>query len=241
MFEGRFSHPGGGSTVSVAGGGDAIADNEVLRGNGTTGVQGSVVTLSDTGGLQNVSAIDSGSFTNMSISASGQVNIIGPSATVIVGSNFVDLGWYRGTGFFRQGSNQTVTNSTTLTDATNLVISVASGRSYTIRAELFFTTVNTSGVKVAISGTATHSNILYDVHIMGVSTPGILTAGRATAKDTAVGVTASGTACYAFVTGCTTTSSTGSITIQFAQNAETGAAESAILLRGSYIELMDIA
>lgn len=46
---GSAASGGGVSGLTSADGGDAIADNEVIRGDGTTGIQGSVATLSDAG------------------------------------------------------------------------------------------------------------------------------------------------------------------------------------------------
>lgn len=51
----KLVNSGGGSGAGVAGlttanGGDAIADNEIIRGDGASGIQGSSVTLSDTDG-----------------------------------------------------------------------------------------------------------------------------------------------------------------------------------------------
>lgn len=152
-------------------------------------------------------------------------------------------GWWMGdAGKTRLAADHTVaTNSTTLAAINNLTTTVAASRHYKFRAMLHFTTVNTSGVKVAVSGTATHTNIIYDVTIFGISTPAFLTSGRATAKDTAVGVTASGTACYALIEGFTTINAAGTLLLQAAQNAETGAAESVIALRGSSFEVTDFA
>lgn len=150
-------------------------------------------------------------------------------------------GWLMQAGNKRVTANQTVTDSDTLASSTDLTVTVAAGRSYTFRAELPFTTVNTSGVKVAIAGTATHTDILYDVVIHGISTPGFLTSGRAASAGTAVGVTASGTAARATITGTTTVNAGGTLLVQFAQNAETGAAESVILLRGGSFDVIDVA
>lgn len=176
-------------------------------------------------------AVDSG----LARSAAGVVR-------VTTGAAAAD-GWLRGdAGKTRLTGNHTVaTNTATLAAINNLTTTVAAGRHYHFRSVLHCTTVNTSGVKVAISGTATHTDIVYDVIIHGISTPAFLTSGRATAKDTAIGVTASGTACVVEIIGTTTINAGGTLLVQAAQNAETGAAESVIVLRGSTFLVQDLA
>lgn len=159
----------------------------------------------------------------------------------VLGNSGAGLGFAQQLGDKRNTANQTVTDSATLANSTDLTLTVAAGRHYRFRANLHFTTVNTSGVKVAIAGTATHTNIIYDVIIHGISTPGFLTSGRGTASGTAVGVTASGTAANVVIEGLTTINAGGTLLVQFAQNAETGAAESVILLRGSSFTVTDCA
>lgn len=176
------------------------------------------------------------SYSGLNATSAGVLRVLGSGG----GSG---TGWFQGdAGKTRLAADQTVvTNSTTLASINNLTITVAASRHYHFRAYLYFTTINTSGVKVAVSGTATHTNIIYDVIIHGISTPGFLTSGRATAKDTAVGVTASGTSCCAEIIGVTTINAGGTFLLQAAQNAETGAAESVIALRGSHFLVTDLA
>lgn len=158
------------------------------------------------------------------------------------GSTVTGLGWVQGdAGKKRLTANHTVvTNSATLANINDLTVSVGAGQTYMFQVFLYATTVNTSGIKVAMAGTATHTNIIYDVIIHGISTPSFLTSGRATAAGTAVGVTASGTAAVVEIRGTTTINAAGTFLVQAAQNAETGAAESVIILRGSTFSVTDV-
>jgi hypothetical protein len=52
-----MSGGGGASGLDTADGGNAIGDNEVIRGDGTSGIQGSTVFISDTGTISNVEGI----------------------------------------------------------------------------------------------------------------------------------------------------------------------------------------
>lgn len=213
------------------GGGTNINDSLIDPTNGRVRfISGSVIGLSSSATDAENNAIDTG-ITRVAAGVMGFTNSETPAS---VG------GYYQFAGGKRVTGNQTVTDSTALVSSTDLTCTVTAGRHYTFRFLLYFTTVNTSGVKVAISGTATHTSITYDARIFGVSTPALLTIARATAKDTAVGVTATGTAAYVEITGSTTINAGGTLLVQFAQNAETGAGESAILLRGSSMEVIDM-
>lgn len=272
---------GGVSGLTSVTSGTALADNVIVRGDGTTGIQGSGLKITDADILSFGTAAGSTGFKSQTAHSIGLLDSEGANETLRlnkgggatdgielaansnirwpIGSSDVGLNrettsvlrvsdggsgraWLQVLGDKRVPSGgQTVTNSTTLTDSSHLTVAVASGRTYRFRACLHFTTINTSGAKVAIDGTATHTNIIYDVIFHGISTPAFLTSGRGTAKGTGVGVTASGTSCVCVIEGTTTINAGGTLLVQFAQNAETGAAESAILLQGSSFTVVDVA
>lgn len=119
--------------------------------------------------------------------------------------------------------------TTTLVNINGLTATVAAARHYTFRAVLQSTPDVTGGTKVAISGTATATNIVYTVKGFNISTPEVLYAGQATALDTAVGG-AGGTAHLIEIEGTITVNAAGTLTVQAAQNAASG---SSSILRGS--------
>lgn len=76
----NFRSGGAGAGVSgltTANAGDAIADNEVIRGDGTTGIQGSVATLTDLGALSGVTTISATSATLTSFAQGGNLRLTG--------------------------------------------------------------------------------------------------------------------------------------------------------------------
>lgn len=153
------------------------------------------------------------------------------------------LGWLQTAGFKRKTADQTVTDSTTLVDDTHLTVSLAAGRSYKFKFILYTTTVSTSGIKVALGGTATHTDLISDIrvydHSVIADSTSLLTDSTTVGNHTA-GSTGAGPMTVT-ITGTTTINAAGTFLVQFAQNAETGAAESVILLRGSTLEVWDIA
>lgn len=358
---------GGGSGGGVTGlisasGGTSIADNKVIRGDGTTGIQGSGVTLSDADAITGVTALSVDNLTldantlsstnsngdinldpngtgnvvvtsgNLSISAgllgltgltssdsaikdstdrnsflavravrgddgaavgivasslqlgtnssssitdhkvlydsardeltfsSSQMIGWGPATTnpfadadtsftraaagvvsVNAGRTTAQSGWIQTAGFKRKTADQTVTNSTTLVNDTHLTVSLAAGRSYGFRFVLFSTEVATSGLKIALAGTATHTNIIADVIYIPLSDVTATIMSRLTAVGTGYDTVSGFNDSRVVIEGTTTVNAAGTFLVQFAQSAETGAAETATLRRGSTLEVWDIA
>ncbi len=139
-------------------------------------------------------------------------------------------------GFKRKTADQTVTDSTTLVDDTHLTVSLAAGRSYKFRFVLYSTCVITSGIKVALAGTATHTNIIAQIKHFEQTTFDVNDRVTATGSTSAV----TGEVTLVEIEGTTTVNAAGTFLVQFAQDAETGAAETATLLRGSTLEVWDI-
>ena len=143
----------------------------------------------------------------------------------------------------RRTATQTVTDSTTFAADNKLSSPLLAGRNYRFRVRYFFTTVNTSGVKIDLNGgTATVSAINGFCKIWS-STGTILAAGQISALNTSIGVTATGTFAYVEIDGsmtCTASTGAGTFIPRFAQNAETGAAESVVAQIGSFMELGDV-
>jgi hypothetical protein len=128
------------------------------------------------------------------------------------------------------------TTDDTLANVTGLSRNVDAARSYAFRAELYTTSDVAGGVKVAISGTATATSIVYDVAFQDAS---VLTLGaRATALDTPVGLTTI-TVAHVTITGTIVVNAAGTLTVQMAQNASNGAASSVLV--NSTFQLFPIA
>ncbi len=122
----------------------------------------------------------------------------------------------------------------TLANITGLTANVAAGKVYRFEAILYTTSDIAGGVKVAMAGTATATNIIYE----GMTTDaGLTTQSRATALATAVGAVTTVTAAYIKVTGTITVNAAGTLTVQFAENAAT--ATSSVLV-GSTFQVIEM-
>ncbi|MBA0084304.1 MAG: hypothetical protein HRJ53_04845, partial [Acidobacteria bacterium Pan2503] len=82
-------------------------------------------------------------------------------------------GWFNFGGQTRVTSNVTFTSTTTLATVTGLSVNVQAGRTYHFRAELSFTDAAAGGIKAAIAGTCTATNIVYDGWITDSAANGI--------------------------------------------------------------------
>ena len=128
------------------------------------------------------------------------------------------------------------TSSTTLSDITGLSHDVEAGFVYAFRATLQTTAAATGGVKFAVSGTATATAISYEGTLK--STTAIAAKTRATALDTVVGSSTTTTDGTVEIEGVIQVNTTGTLTIQFAQNSSDGTASS--VLANQYFQLISI-
>lgn len=112
--------------------------------------------------------------------------------------------------------------TTTLGNVTGLTATVAAAGVYRFEAKLYTTSNVAGGVKAAIAGTATATNIVYDalVYQGGVST-GTGTA-RGAAMAAAVGDVTAVTTAFVKIEGTITVNAAGTLTVQLAANAATG-------------------
>lgn len=138
--------------------------------------------------------------------------------------------------YTRVASDFSVTSSTTLTNITGLTYNVQAGATYQLRALLFTTSNSAGGVKAAIGGTATATSIVYEGFTYNATTLSAQT--RASALATAVGAVTSVTAASIEIEGTITVNASGTLTVQFAQNASSGSAST--VLRGSTFTLKRI-
>ena len=119
------------------------------------------------------------------------------------------------------------TSDITLANITGLTHNVVASERYTFEAILYTTSNASGGVKAAIGGTATATDIVYEaITIEGTS---ISAHTRATALATAVGGVTAVTAAYIRITGTITINAAGTLTCQFAQNASFGTASSVLV------------
>lgn len=135
----------------------------------------------------------------------------------------------------RVSSDYSVTSNTTLANVTGLTANVAASGTYRFEARLYTTSANTGGVKFAIGGTATATDIIYE----GVTTDaGVITQTRAGALATTVGAVTNATTAYTVITGTITVNAAGTLTVQFAQNASDAGAS--VVKRGSTFVLTEM-
>lgn len=151
-------------------------------------------------------------------------------------------GWVQSAGRKYKTANQTVTDSTTLTADTHLSVSLLASRKYAFRIVYYATTVATSGIKVDLAGgSATATSFVAHIKIIGNTTDTILAAAETTALNTSLGFTTVGdTSVKVEIDGFILVNAAGTFVPQFAQNAETGAAESVVAKLGSHMIVLDM-
>jgi hypothetical protein len=130
-------------------------------------------------------------------------------------------------------------NNTALANVTGLTVSLAAGRTYSFEAYLPFTCAAAGGVKAAISGTATATNIVYSGYIIDSGANGIKGNTQATALATAVANAATtGTTGVIRISGTITVNAAGTLTVQFAQNVNNGT--QSVVKRGATLIVHDL-
>jgi hypothetical protein len=114
------------------------------------------------------------------------------------------------------------TTSTTLATVTGLTVNVTAGKKYRFWAVLHVTADATGGHKYAIAGTATATNVIYQVNSINNATNAFRLNSRQTALGGAGVGEAVGTAYFTTINGFITVNAAGTLLQQFAQNAATG-------------------
>lgn len=136
----------------------------------------------------------------------------------------------------RVGTQFDKTSSTTLGDVTNLTKQVFAGLKYKFNAVLFTTSNVAGGVKAAVAGTCTATAIVYEGQTTDPA--GVQLSSRGTALATAVGAVTAVTAARIDIEGLIRVATSGTLTIQFAQNASNGTASSVLV--DSYMEISEV-
>ncbi len=143
----------------------------------------------------------------------------------------------------RRNTTQLASDTTTLVADTQLSANLTAGKKYSFRIVYYFTTVNTSGVKVDLNGgTASMTSIQASMLMWNLSTPALLATGTAetTALNTAIGITVSGTNVMVEINGGMVCNAGGTFIPRFAQNAETGSAESITAKTDSHMWIVEM-
>jgi hypothetical protein len=129
------------------------------------------------------------------------------------------------------------TTNTTLGNITGLTATLVAGKTYQFEAILFITGDVVGGQKYGIAGTATATNIIYEVLTISNSTNAIVISSKQTSLGGSVGQ-AGATDDFTRITGVITVNAAGTLTVQFAQNASSGTSS---VLVGSYFSVTQIA
>lgn len=136
-----------------------------------------------------------------------------------------------------KAADQTVTDSATFVNDTHLSFTLPASRKFNFIGVLFCTSVATSGVKIDFEGgTATATNFVARARFSIAAGTGPIVNSAALATD--LGSTA--LVVMIEMSGNIEVNAAGTFILRFAQNAETAAAESITLHRGSWLELTEV-
>jgi hypothetical protein len=128
-------------------------------------------------------------------------------------------------GTARATADVSYTSNVTLANVAGMVVNVAAGRTYGFEVDIPFTCAAAGGIRCAIAGTATATNIIYDGWIVDSAANGIKGNTRASALAAAVANAAiAGTAGHVTISGTITVNAAGTLTVQAAQSVTNGTA-----------------
>ncbi len=245
-----FKSPGTGFSPSSSSGGmsGTLSTGKIPKASGSSALADS--NLSDTGTLLagnspvSVRSVDQFGFSSSAADASVAADSgLGRDAAAIVkvtdGSS--GKGWLSNrAGHARKTSDQAVTSSVTLTDLSDLSVTLVSGRNYQFRAVVFVNKANSlSGIRVALQGTATFNDLRYSIDIYDMTTRAIVANGISNALGTTVSKTTISTGeNRVIVDGCCSVNTGGTLKIQGAQG--TVDANATTFRRGSCLLVEDI-
>lgn len=154
---------------------------------------------------------------------SAQTSRLNGVAAVAVGRKLVSAGVGVSPVWFAceasTSSQFDVTGTVALANVTGLSVGLSSQQTYGFEATVYTTSSSASGVKFAISGTATATSIIYEAIVTDGTSISAHT--RASSLGTAVGGINTVTAAYARISGTIVVNAAGTLTVQFAQNSST--------------------
>jgi hypothetical protein len=141
-------------------------------------------------------------------------------------------------GQTRVTADFSVTSSVALVNVTGLSATVAAGRTYSFDVYLSCTCAAAGGVKAAIAGTCTATNVIYDGWALDTNAIKGQANSVALGGTVASSVTTATTGVVIQIKGTITVNAAGTLTVQFAQN--TSSATASIAKRGSYFIVHDM-
>jgi hypothetical protein len=142
-------------------------------------------------------------------------------------------------GTARVNSDISITSNATLANLAGMQVNVAAGRTYSFEVDIPFTCAAAGGIRAAIAGTCTATNIIYDGWIVDSAANGIKGNAQATALATVVAnAPTTGTAGHVKISGTITVNAAGTLTVQGAQSVSNGTAT--VIKRGAKMIVDDI-
>jgi hypothetical protein len=145
----------------------------------------------------------------------------------------ISAGFFNWAGGVRVSADFSVTSSVALVNVTGLTFSAVAGSTYSFDAYLSCTCAAAGGVKAAIGGTATVTNIIYDGWVLDTNAIKGQANSTALAGVVASTVTTATAGIVIRIKGTITVLAAGTVTVQFAQN--TSNATASVVKRGSYM------
>lgn len=121
------------------------------------------------------------------------------------------------------------TSDTTLANVTGLSRNVQASTRYNFTATIYTSSNSAGGINLAIGGTATATNIIYDAIVTDAGVVQVPTNTRTTTLGNPVGQVTAVTAAKVVITGSILVNAAGTLTVQFAQNASNGTASSVLV------------
>jgi len=173
-------------------------------------------------------------------SADVGINRVAPKVVSFTdSSNSIPIGWHQWAGEARATANTSIISSTTLVPVTGLTTNVQAGRTYGFQAELSGTWAAAGGVRAAIAGTATATNIVYDGWIVDSAANGIKgNAQSAALAGVVANAATTGTAGHVTISGAITVNAAGTLLVQAAQSVSNAGATA--ILQGSTFFVWDM-
>jgi len=237
---------GGVNGLFTANLGTAIADNRLIRGDNTTGIQGSGVTLTDADVMSGVTQLNVDNLrvdgnTLSSTNTNGDITLDpdGTGNAILASGNFsLTSGWINcPTAVKVKTANQSVSESTTFVNDSHLSMTLESGVTYGFRYFLFFNE-NGGGLKLDLDGTATHADIIFDWMHVAHGDVTAWTSGRGLVLGSVYDSGDTGVSeCNLVINGTTSVTAGGTIFPKFACSDISGiGTQSLVALRGSRVE-----
>lgn len=141
------------------------------------------------------------------------------------------IGWMQWSGQSRTTAQFDAVATTVLANVPGLSVTLAAGRKYKFRATLFVTADATGGHKYAIGGTATATNIIYNINALNDAASTFVVTSRQTALAGSAGQ-AGATEVFTEIIGTIVCANAGTLTVQFAQNVASGT--SSVLINSTF-------